>query len=80
MEILENGYTVNEVRLIREFGYGDLVEHIDVPHSLYRMCVEKAFCENMQGPHVEALRRVYNVLVACKMYRHTEEFEELCKF
>lgn len=62
------------------FGCADLTNHIDAPIVLYRMCVEKAFMDNMTGPHVEALRRAYKALNSCKVYRRTEEFESLIEF
>ncbi len=80
LKFVANGYTRGEVDLISMFGYGDLVHHIDVPSSLYRMCVEKAFVESMSGSHVEALRRVYQAILNVSVYRHTEEFEKLTKF
>ena len=80
MEILENGYTAVETRLIEQFGFGNLMSFVDIPHTLYRMCVEKAFCENLQGAHVEALRRVYVALQECTTYRHTEAFDKLATF
>lgn len=80
MEISTNGYTKAEIRLISMFGYGDLVSRIECPPGLYRMCVEKAFVEKMEGPHVEALRRAYLALMRCSPYRQTEEFEKLVSF
>jgi len=75
-----NGYTESEVKLITMFGYDNLCEHIDAPTVLYRMCVEQAFIKNMQGSHVEALRRGYAALLRCNPYRHTDEFENLIQF
>ena len=50
------------------------------PVTAYRMCVEEAFVNAMEGPHVEALRRAWRVLTTCTAYRGTEEFENLISF
>ena len=73
-------YTPGEKRLIDAFGYGHLCTLIDSPPPLYRMCVEKAFIDKMEGTHVEALRRVYRAIMLCTTYRHTDEFEKLTEF
>lgn len=70
-------YSETERKLLEAFKYDNLIDHVCVPHSLYRMCVEKVFVENMTGPAVEALRRVYAAIQSCKPYRLTPEFEEL---
>jgi hypothetical protein len=75
-----NGYTEREIKLIEAFGYGHLVPIIESGPSLYRMCVEKAFIENLEGPHVEALRRAYRAISKCNPYRCTKEFEKLLEF
>lgn len=75
-----NGYTDREQKLFEMFGYGHLTAYIESGPSLFRMCVEKAFIEDMKGPHVEALRRAYAALAKCNPYRCTEEFEKLLEF
>jgi len=80
MEMYENGYTVKEERLIRQFGYSHLIPMVDSPPSLYDMCAQKAFINDMKGPHVEALRRACKALSECHPYRMTEEFEQLIEF
>ena len=73
-------YTQGEKRLIEAFDYGHLYTLINSPPTLYRMCVEKAFINKIEGPHVEALRRVYRAITLCTTYRHTTEFEKLTEF
>ncbi len=52
---------------------------VDAP-TLYDMLALNAFVRNDMGPHVDALRRVVFALHNCTVYRHTEEFDKLCKF
>lgn len=73
-------YSPGEIKLFTMFGCADLVQHIDCPMTLYRICVEKAFLDNMQGSHVEALRRVYLALRTGAPFRMTDEFEQLVEF
>ena len=75
-----NGYTKREVKLIKMFDLEHLIEDVDNPYALFRMCVEVCFLKNMQGPHVEALRRAYKAMKDCSVYRHTEAFEALLEF
>ena len=74
-------YSQKEVKLFKMFGYeGNLLELIDAPMSLYRMCVEVAFIQDMRGPHVEALRRAYKAMYDCTVFRRTRKFEKLIEF
>jgi hypothetical protein len=75
-----NGYTEKEITLINSIGYAHLIPHIADGPGLYRLCVEKAFVEDMKGPHIEALRRAYKAILNCSPYRHTEAFEKLLEF
>lgn len=73
-----NEFSENEAKLIAMFGYADLIESGSLsPLMLYRMCMEKAFVDGMQGPHVDALRRVMKAVRDCEPLRHTPEFEAL---
>ena len=78
-KITETGYTEGELKLIRQFIPLSFLS-CGTPMTTYKMCVEKAFIENMSGPHVEALRRAYRALILCEAYRHTSEFEALVQF
>lgn len=73
-------YSDKELKLFDYFGFRDLAEKCTslsvVP--LYRMCLEKAFIEDMKGPEVEALRRAAKALIMdASPYRRTQEFEAL---
>lgn len=71
-------YTENEIKLISSFDYGHLL-NIE-PHFLYKMCVDKAFINNMTGPNVEALLRGYAAMHTGRVYRHTQQFEDLISY
>ena len=68
----------NEKKIFKRIG----LEHLfgQDPSFIYRMAVEYAFRKNMQGPHIEALRRGYTAIVECKLYRKTPEFEQEIQF
>jgi len=77
-------YSDKELQLFEYFGFGKLLvndgdERIAAP-VIYRMLVEKAFADNMQGPEVESLRRCFNALQQCSPYRLTEEWDALIEF
>lgn len=77
-----NNYSEKEIELLKYFG---ISEHllgdccISAP-ALYRVAVEKAFCENMKGVEVESLRRCYNALQKCSIYRLTKEWDAMIEF
>ncbi len=73
-------YTQNEQKLFLALGFGHLMAVIENPPALYRMAVETHFIENNQGPAIEALRRGFGALSACKPYRCTSDFEKLIEF
>ena len=71
-------YSEKELKLIKFFGFDDLAEkEIFNPPELYKLMVEKAFCKNLTGKEVESLRRCYNALIKCKVYRMTKEWDNL---
>jgi hypothetical protein len=72
-------YSQNELKLFGAFNLAHLVTHLPAP-SLYRLAVEEAFLKNLQGPHVEALRRGANAMQEMKPYRKTPEFDKLVEF
>lgn len=72
-------YSQEELRLFEHFGYLDLATSMMAP-ALYRICVEKAFLDNIQGPAVDALRRGAKAINDCTPYRMTREFNALVDF
>lgn len=73
-------YSKAEQALFEALGFKDLLSHLE-PWGLYRMASEKAFVNNLQGPEIEALRRgTKALLVDCKPYRMTPEFDSLVTF
>lgn len=73
------GYSIKELRLIEKFGYYKLAYEDNgiPPPAIYKMMMEKAFMEDMQGDHVESLRRCVRAMWLHNMYRSTPEFEAL---
>ena len=74
-----NDFSNKELQMINSFNYLHLVDKL-VPMQLYRMMLEKAFCDDLIGPHVESLRRCYNALNGNGtkiIYRNTPEFNNL---
>jgi len=73
-------YSENEKKLFRALGCKEELYHLP-PTSLYTCVTLTVFVENLQGPHVDALRRaIQAVIVSGKPYRNTPEFENLIKF
>lgn len=73
-----------EERLIRALGYEWVLEPVSrgsIPEpKVYDLMALEVFAENKKGPTVDALRRVLLALRNCKLYRHTDEFDQLCSF
>jgi hypothetical protein len=69
-------YSENEKLLIESFGMTDISEQLE-PLPLYWLMVEKAFVRNINGPHVESLRRCYKAMMGMSVFRLTPEFDEL---
>jgi hypothetical protein len=76
MEIFETDYSDKEIELFTFFGIADLVNY-SMPVCLYRLCVEKAFMEELTGPYVSALRRCYKALIGHTCFRGTPEWDNL---
>ena len=70
----------NEVKMFTELDVPVLLSAMDSPFNLYRMSVERVFRRNTKGPAVEALRRAYDAICDCRVFRHTPEFEKLLEF
>lgn len=71
-------FSENEVKMFTKFGLEPLLNQ--KPAAIYKIAVELAFRKNLQGPHVEALRRGYNAFCDCSIYRGTESFEKEIEF
>lgn len=52
----EKDYFTAEIKLFQAFGMGRSIHHL-APLQLLKWAMEKAFLEDMKGPHVDALRR-----------------------
>jgi hypothetical protein len=50
------------------------------PPVMYRSAAEFAFALNWQGPHIEALRRAYKVMLMGEMKRMTPKWDALLTF
>lgn len=78
-----DSYTNAELKLIRacSLKYLNLVKVTDInPTSLYDMLAIDMFVGNVQGPHIDALRRAVGAIHSCNPYRWTPEFDKLCEF
>lgn len=70
----------SEKKLFVAFGFKlEAIAHIPIV-TMYRLCMEKAFLENLQGLHVEAARRACRALFVDGIYRGTPEFDEMIQF
>jgi hypothetical protein len=76
MNNLKDQLSKKETKMFQELGFQKLFVLDDVI-TLYRLSVEKAFCENSTGPAVESLRRCYTALRDCSINRMTPEWENL---
>ncbi len=79
-----NDYSSAEENMFHGCEYGHMLVRVydgdmDIM-TIYRMCVEKAFCNNSQGPAYDALRRAYKAIRQCTHYRMTPEFDKLISF
>lgn len=77
------GYSEAELKLIKAISphwYG-VVHKAEVSQpSLYNILAHECFIENKRGSEVDALRRACKALSECRVYRMTEEFDQLCEF
>jgi hypothetical protein len=78
-----DGFSAAEVQMLTLLGKADLVTEEAVKDyqsemTIYRIVVEYAFLNDIRcGAAVAALRAAYGALIHGKMYRHTEEFDNL---
>lgn len=76
-------YSAKEQAMFEALGLSGLMDHIDIPPSLYDIAGLKCFVEGTEGPAVESLRRCLKVLkggwggVGESLYRMTPEFDSL---
>ena len=71
-------YSDKEISMFKYFGVDNLIgdKYIGAI-SIYKVCVEKAFCEDLKGPYVDSLRRCMNALNSFQCNRMTSEFDKL---
>ena len=75
-------YSKNEVKLFRSINpkwTTEKLEQMTSPILFYNMLAVHAFAYNLQGNHIEALRRALHHLHENR-YRGNEEFEKLIEF
>lgn len=73
-------YSENEIKLLSQFSSCKNIIGRIMPVVIYRMAVEESFLKNLNGPHIEALRRGFNAIIYCTHSRMTKEFEDLISF
>ena len=74
-------YSEKEKELLRFFGFEYYITDSSVAApKVYSMMAEKAFCKNMQGPEVEALRKCCNALMAGGSFRGSPTWEAYLDF
>jgi hypothetical protein len=76
----KNKYSKKEIKLI-EYFYPNLIEpnyyETIMPVVLYRMMVKEAFLKNYNNIFTQSLRRCYQAIVDCEIYRLTPEWDTL---
>jgi len=73
---MRSEYSEKELAMFEWFGYADLTNNL-TPVVLYRLCVEKAFTNDLRGPYVNSLRRCAIALRDCTCYRMTPEWDKM---
>jgi hypothetical protein len=74
-------YSDKEIKLMTYFGYGEFAKDaFAAAPTIYKMMVEKAFINNMQGLEIESLRRCYKCIQDCSIYRMTPEWDNMISF
>jgi hypothetical protein len=69
-------YSDAEQELFDALGMSHLMEFMDA-HWLYQEAVKIVFMGSAEGSAVEALRRGFNAMQSCRVYRMTPEFDAL---
>lgn len=70
-------YSEKEIQMFAALGLRALLDTSITVVQLYKMAVDEAFIENLQGPAVESLRRTYGAMAKCHPYRQTKEWDDL---
>lgn len=71
-------YSQKEIALIKFFSYEELINNESIePPVLYKMMMEAAFIFEYKGKAVDSLRRCIKAFNDCKVYRNTEEWDDL---
>lgn len=69
-------FSQKEIKMFQELDCENFLQ-LDDPATIYRLAVEKVFCKDLQGHAVESLRRCYNALRDCSIYRDTPEWDDM---
>lgn len=71
-------YSEKEIEMFNALGLSDKIKFFaENPVQLYNLAVERCFVNNLTGVNVESLRRCVIALNKCKVYRGTQEWDDL---
>lgn len=71
-------YSEKEIEMFISLGLGDKIKFFaENPVQMYNLAVERCFVNNLTGVNVESLRRCVIALNKCKVYRGTQEWDDL---
>lgn len=70
-------FSQKELKLFERLGYLHFVKDIQDPLTIYRICAEKVFMSNKQGPEVDSIRRCLKAMYDFSPHRLTEEWDAL---
>ena len=71
-------YSEKEIEMFIALGLGDKIQFFaENPVQLYNLAVERCFLNSLTGVAVDSLRRCVIALNKCKVYRGTQEWDDL---
>lgn len=71
-------YSEKEIEMFIALGLGDKIQFFaENPVQLYNLAVERCFLSSLTGVAVASLRRCVIALNKCKVYRGTQEWDDL---
>lgn len=71
-------YSEKEIEMFNALGLSDKIKFFaENPVQLYHLAVERCFVNNLTGVAVDSLRRCIIALNQCKVYRGTQEWDDL---
>jgi len=73
-------YSAAEEKLFKALGLEHLLKAPILAVGTYRLAIEEAFINNLQGPAVDALRRAGKSMQNSTPYRFTTAFDALIAF